>query len=44
MRNVKWQQIKSIKDANILGLKNVPSAFLAWAVGQGAISENAATP
>jgi hypothetical protein len=44
MRDVKWQQIKSIKGANIVGLKNVESAFLAWAVGQGASSENRPTP
>ena len=44
MRDVKWQQIKSIKGANIVGLKNVESAFLAWAVGQGASSENRPAP
>jgi hypothetical protein len=43
MRDVKWQQIKSIKGANIAGLKNVESAFLAWAVEKGANSENRPT-
>jgi Pentapeptide repeats (8 copies) len=44
MRDVNWHQIKSIKGANILGLKNAPSGFLGWAIGQGAIPENAAIP
>jgi Pentapeptide repeats (8 copies) len=44
MRDVKWQQIKSIKGASIVGLKNAESAFLAWAVAQGANSEKKLAP
>jgi hypothetical protein len=44
MRDVMWEQIKSIKGANIMGLKNVSPAFLAWAVEHGASSENRAAP
>jgi len=37
LRDAKWQTIRSIKDANIAGMKNAPSGFVAWALKNGAI-------
>jgi len=32
-----WRAIKSIKDANILGVEGAPEGFLAWALENGAV-------
>ncbi len=32
-----WKSIQSIKFANILGCKNAPDGFVAWAVANGAV-------
>jgi len=37
LRDAKWQQIKSIKGANIAGVKNPPAGFVAWAMNNGAL-------
>ena len=34
---IKWQQIKSIRKANLAGVKNAPEGFLAWALRNGAV-------
>jgi len=34
---IKWKQIKSIKKANLAGVKNAPDGFLAWAMRNGAV-------
>ena len=39
---VKWRQIKSIKAANIAGLKDAPEGFVQWALQNGAV-DNART-
>jgi uncharacterized protein YjbI with pentapeptide repeats len=37
LRDVQWQQIKSIRQANIAAVRNAPAGFVAWAMGNGAI-------
>jgi Pentapeptide repeats (8 copies) len=37
IRNIRWQKIKSIDEANIAGVKNAPEGFVAWALKQGAV-------
>jgi hypothetical protein len=34
---VKWKQIKSIKGANIAGVRGAPEGFVQWALGNGAV-------
>jgi Pentapeptide repeats (8 copies) len=40
LQGVKWQQLRSIKGANIYGIKNAPAGFLDWARAHGAIQNN----
>ena len=40
-RDVKWQQIHSVKGTNIAELKNPPEGFVAWALKSGAIEARA---
>ncbi len=37
LHDANWQTIRSIKDANVAGVKNAPSGFVAWALNNGAI-------
>jgi uncharacterized protein YjbI with pentapeptide repeats len=37
LRNIRWQELKSIKAANIGGVKNAPEGFVAWALRNGAV-------
>jgi len=37
MQNVRWQKIRSIRKANIAGVKNAPEGFAAWALQNGAV-------
>lgn len=37
LRNLYWRDIKSLKMANIYGVKNAPEGFVAWAVKNGAV-------
>jgi len=37
LRDATWQKIKSIKGANIAGVKNAPPGFVEWAVKNGAM-------
>lgn len=37
LRDVQWQKLKSVKKANLAGVKNPPDGFLAWALKNGAI-------
>ena len=34
---IRWQEIKSIRKANLAGVRNAPVGFLAWALKNGAI-------
>lgn len=40
LSSVKWKEIKSIKSANIAGVKGAPDGFVQWALANGAV-ENA---
>jgi hypothetical protein len=35
--NINWSQIRSIKGANIYGLRGTPDGFVDWAVKHGAV-------
>ncbi len=37
LRNLHWRDIRSLKMANIYGVKNAPEGFVAWAVKKGAV-------
>jgi len=37
LRNIKWQNIGSIKSADVFGVKNAPAGFVDWAIQHGAI-------
>lgn len=42
LSSVKWKEIRSIKSANIAGVKGAPEGFVQWALANGAV-ENAQT-
>jgi Pentapeptide repeats (8 copies) len=45
LHNIHWQEIRSIKMANITGVKDAPDGFTAWALKHGAIQDaSPATP
>ena len=37
LQDAKWQQIRSIKGANIAGVKNAPAGFVNWSLKNGAV-------
>jgi uncharacterized protein YjbI with pentapeptide repeats len=37
LTSIHWQQIRSIRGANLFGIKNAPPGFLKWALQQGAV-------
>jgi hypothetical protein len=37
LQDVQWTQLKSIRMANIAGVRNAPEGFSAWALKNGAI-------
>jgi Pentapeptide repeats (8 copies) len=37
LTGIQWQQIKSIRKANLAGATNLPDGFLAWALKNGAV-------
>ena len=37
-RDVRWQLIRSLNGANIAGIRNAPSGFIAWALKNGAVN------
>jgi hypothetical protein len=37
MNNTNWSNIRSIKGANLFGLRNAPNGFLQWSVKHGAV-------
>ena len=37
LANARWQKIKSIRKANIAGVRNAPEGFVAWALKHGAV-------
>ena len=42
LRDARWQQIKSLRGANIADLKSAPEGFVAWALANGAVSQTGA--
>jgi hypothetical protein len=39
LHGIRWQNIKSIQQANVFGVRNAPSGFLEWALQHKAISK-----
>ncbi len=39
LENINWQQIKSIKGANIAGVADAPAGFEVWAMANGAVNQ-----
>jgi hypothetical protein len=37
LNGIEWQQIKSVKGANLTGVKNAPTGFMEWALKNGAV-------
>ena len=46
LKDIHWQQIKSIRKANLAGARNAPAGFLPWALKNGAVQleSNASCP
>jgi len=48
LSNIGWQQIRSIKKANVAGVKKAPEGFVSWALKNGAVelkeNENCSAP
>lgn len=42
LKDVQWKQIRSIKTANIAGVKTAPDGFIQWALHNGAINSPSA--
>jgi hypothetical protein len=42
LKNVQWTQIRSIKTANIAGVKDAPDGFIPWALQNGAFESSLA--
>jgi hypothetical protein len=42
LKDLKWQQLKSIKGANLAGVRNAPEGFQAWAMAHAAIDQSSA--
>jgi uncharacterized protein YjbI with pentapeptide repeats len=36
LRDVQWEHVKSVKNANIFGVRNAPQGFVGWALKHGA--------
>lgn len=41
LRNLKWQGLKSVSNANLAGVQNSPSGFVEWALAHGAVAQPA---
>ncbi|MGD0631183.1 MAG: pentapeptide repeat-containing protein [Terracidiphilus sp.] len=39
LQDVAWQQLKSVKGANVAGVKNAPAGFMEWALKNGALDQ-----
>jgi uncharacterized protein YjbI with pentapeptide repeats len=39
LRDAAWQRLKSVKGANIAGVKNAPEGFVEWALKNGALDQ-----
>ena len=41
LEDLKWQRVKSVKGANIAGVRNAPQGFVDWAMRNGAVDQPA---
>jgi len=44
LSNVRWRDARSLKNANIFGVKNAPEGFLPWALQHGAVQIESDSP
>ena len=42
VKDIQWQRLASIKNANVASMKNAPPGFVAWALANGAVDQPAA--
>jgi len=42
LKNIQWNQIRSVKMANIAGVKDAPDRFVQWALQNGAVDSPSA--
>ena len=42
LQDMEWQHVKSIKQANVAGVKNAPPGFVDWALRNGAVNQSGA--
>ncbi len=42
LRDIAWQQIKSVRGTNIAAVRNAPEGFVAWALSNGAVNNSVA--
>jgi len=42
LEGVNWKDLKSVKGANVQGVKGAPAGFLEWAIGHGAVMKKEA--
>jgi len=38
LANIRWRDVREVKGANILGVKDAPEGFIAWATQHGAVA------
>ncbi|HTZ47540.1 MAG TPA: pentapeptide repeat-containing protein, partial [Verrucomicrobiae bacterium] len=38
LQNIRWREIQSIKNAQIVDVKNAPPGFIDWGVNHGAVA------
>jgi uncharacterized protein YjbI with pentapeptide repeats len=41
--NMRWRELRSVKNANIYGVKNAPEGFVAWAKQSGAVESKSSS-
>lgn len=39
LKDISWAKLKSVAEANVYGVRNAPSGFVAWALTHGAVSK-----
>lgn len=39
LRDIQWQHLKSVKMANVAGVRNAPAGFVEWALKNGAVDQ-----
>jgi hypothetical protein len=43
LRDIRWEHLAGVKNANIFGVKNAPQGFVEWALKHGALQQDSGT-